>query len=181
MGHWFYGAKISGIPCEYPGSVARFILLQKLETQMNDIAREFWSRMEGAEQKLALIPEDQARKAYRPNGWLRKELLGHLVDSACVNHIRFAYAAANGSYEGPGYDQNAWVTLHGYASVPWAAILDQWRMRNTWLAEMVTNIPQEKLSAMCKVGDNPPMRLDDLIRDYLGHLEHHVEQLMTDS
>jgi hypothetical protein len=144
---------------------------------MNDIAREFWSRIEAAEQKLSSISEEASRKPYRADGWLRKELLGHLVDSACVNHVRFAFAATNGAYEGPSYGQSAWVTLHGYAQVPWAAILDQWRARNTWIAELITNIPSERLSAICKIGDNPPMRLDELIRDYLDHLENHVEQM----
>jgi DinB family protein len=144
---------------------------------MNEIAREFWSRMEAAEQKLSLISEDESRLPYRPEGWLRKELLGHLVDSACVNHVRFVFAATAGSYEGPTYDQNAWVNLHGYARMPWAAILDQWRMRNTWIAETVTNLPVESLGAICKIGSNAPMRLDELIRDYLAHMEHHVIQL----
>jgi DinB superfamily len=147
---------------------------------MNDIAREFWSRMERAEQKLSLLSEVDARKPVRRDGWLRKEVLGHLVDSATVNHVRFAFAATVGGYEGPNYDQNAWVRLNGYAQIPWAAILDQWRTRNTWIAETITNIPQENLGAMCKIGENPPMRLDELIRDYLAHLEHHVEQLMSD-
>jgi hypothetical protein len=145
---------------------------------MNEIAREFWSRMEAAEQKLCLISEEDSRTPYRPDGWLRKELLGHLVDSACVNHVRFVFAATQGSYDGPSYDQNAWVSLQGYSRMPWAAILDQWRMRNTWIAETVTNLPAESLSAVCKIGDNAPMRLDELIRDYLRHLEHHVAQLV---
>lgn len=144
---------------------------------MNDIAREFWGRMEAAEQKLSSISEEDSRKPYRVNGWTRKELLGHLVDSACINHVRFALAATAGSYQGPEFDQRAWVTLHGYSQTPWAAILDQWRTRNTWIAELVTNIPPESLSASCKVGDDPPMRLDEWIRDYLDHLEHHVEQM----
>jgi hypothetical protein len=147
---------------------------------MNDIAREFWSRMEAAEQKLSLLSEADARKPIRRDGWLRKEILGHLVDSACVNHVRFLFAATAGSYEGPTYDQASWVRLNGYAQVPWAAILDQWRARNTWIAETITNIPQESLGAICKIGDDPPMRLDEFIRDYLGHLEHHVSQLMSD-
>ena len=146
---------------------------------MNDLAREFWTRMEAAEQKLSLISDEESRKPYRPGGWLRKEVLGHLVDSACINHVRIVLAATQGFYTGPSYDQNAWVALHAYAQMPWAAIVDQWRARNTWLAEAVTNIAQEKLSAECRIGDNPPMRLDELIRDYLAHLEHHVSQLAT--
>ena len=146
---------------------------------MNDLAREFWMRMEAAEQKLCAIGEMEARMPYRVGGWTRKQVLGHLVDSACVNHVRVAFAATTGAYAGPSYQQDAWVTLHGWSEMPWSAILDQWRARNTWLAEAVTNIPQERLSAPCTIGENPPMRLDDLVRDYLLHLEHHVNQLVA--
>jgi hypothetical protein len=132
---------------------------------INDIAREFWSRMEAADQKLSLLSEEDARKPFRRDGWLRKDILGHLVDSACVNHVRFLVAATTGSYEGSGYDQNACVRLQDYAQVPWPAILDQWRARNTWIAETITNIPQESLGAICRISNNPPMRLDALILD----------------
>ncbi len=96
-----------------------------------------------------------------------------------MNHVRFLFAATSSRYEGPSYDQSACVRLQGYAQMPWAAILDQWRTRNTWMAETVTNIPQTALDVICQVGDDPPMRLDELIRDYLRHLEHHVAQVMS--
>ena len=144
---------------------------------MNDLAREFWSRMEAAEQKLSPVAEDDARKPYRPGGWSRKEILGHLLDSACINHVRFLVAATSGSYEGPSYNQTECVRMQGYARIPWAAILDQWRSRNVWIAEMIANIPQERMAIICKVGNDPPMRLDQLIRDYLRHMEHHVGQI----
>jgi hypothetical protein len=146
---------------------------------MNQLTREFWTRMEASEQKLSLVSEADARQPYRANGWSRKELLGHLVDSACVNHVRIMMAATSGSYRGSSYDQNGCVKLQGYAQTPWAAILDQWRSRNTAIAEMVTNIPEANLSALCTIGENPPMRLDELIRDYLNHLKHHVEQITS--
>ncbi|HEY3929034.1 MAG TPA: DinB family protein [Candidatus Koribacter sp.] len=144
---------------------------------MNDLAREFWARMEAAEQRLSAIGEPEARMPYRLGGWTRKQILGHLVDSACVNHVRVMFAATTGAYTGESYDQSGWVALHGWGEMPWSAILDQWRARNTWLAEALTNIPQDRLGAPCTVGQDPPMRLDDLIRDYLAHLEHHVTQV----
>src|SRR5690242_14478556 len=124
---------------------------------MNDLAREFWSRMEAAEQKLSLVTEDFARKPFRKDGWTRKQILGHLVDSACFNHARILLAATAGSYDGPTYNQTACVDLQGYAATPWAAILDQWRSRNTWMAETITNIPQEDLDAMCRIGADGPI------------------------
>ena len=145
---------------------------------MNPIAREFWSRMDAAEQKLSLVTEAEARQPFRPDGWTRKEILGHLVDSATVNHVRFVFAATQGHYEGPVYSQDGWVALHGYSRMPWPAVLDQWRARYTWMAEMITNMPESSMAAPITLGDHPPVRLDDWIRDCLNHLEHHVTQIV---
>jgi hypothetical protein len=144
---------------------------------MNDIAREFWSRMEAAEQKLSMVSDDEARQPYRPDGWTRKQVLGHLVDSACVNHTRIAFAATQGSFEGPAYDQNAWVTLHAWNEIPWAVIVDQWRSRYTWMAEMITNLPQAALQNPLTIAGYPTVTLGAWIRDCLDHLEHHIHQI----
>ena len=99
------------------------------------------------------------------------------MDSACINHVRIAYAGLQGHYEGPTYDQNAWVNLHGYGNMPWSAVLDQWRARYSWMAEMITNLPQEAMDAKVTLADHDPVRLEDWVRDCLEHLEHHVSQI----
>ena len=148
---------------------------------MNEVARGFWSRMEAAEQKLSLLSEEDSRTSVRPGGWSRKQILGHLVDSACINHVRIAFAATQGHFEGPVYDQDKWVALNAYATVPWSAILDQWRARYTWMAEMVTNLPSSCLGATVTLGDHAPVSLEAWILDCLDHLEHHVQQITTNS
>ena len=146
---------------------------------MNPIAREFWSRMDAAEQKLSLVTEADSRHPFRSNGWTRKEILGHLVDSATVNHVRMVFAATQGHYEGPIYSQDAWVAVHAYSRMPWSAVLDQWRARYTWMAEMITNLPDESMGAVLTLGDHPPVTLEYWIHDCLDHLEHHVAQIVT--
>ena len=146
---------------------------------MNPIAREFWSRMDAAEQKLSLVTEEEARQPLRPDGWSRKQILGHLVDSACINHVRIVFAATMDGYECPKYDQDAWVALHGWDSMPWAAILDQWRARYTWMAEMVTNLPEGALEREFTVTGYPRVTVAAWIRDCVEHLEHHVTQIVA--
>ncbi|WP_049761863.1 DinB family protein [Candidatus Korobacter versatilis] len=135
--------------------------------------------MDAAEQKLSLVSEEDARQPLRPDGWSRKEILGHLVDSACINHVRIVFATTLDGYECPKYDQDAWVVLHGYAQVPWPAILDQWRARYTWMAEMVTNLPDAALDRQFTITGFPPTTIADWINDCLQHLDHHVHQIVT--
>ena len=50
----------------------------------------------------------------RPGGWSHKQELGHLIDSAANNHIRFVLASIDGEFRGQGYAQDKWVEAHGY-------------------------------------------------------------------
>ncbi len=150
---------------------------QNVKTMPKQLGLVFQQRLEQAEAALNAITEQQAAVSFRPGGWLRKDVLGHLLDSAINNHQRFVRAALDGHYEGPGYQQEAWVRLHGYGALSWAALLNSWRDRNAMLARIVERIEEQCLHAQCKVGDHDPVTLEFLIEDYLRHLEHHVCQI----
>jgi hypothetical protein len=48
-----------------------------------------------------------------------KEILGHLIDSAASNHMRFVRGQLVSTLVTPGYDQEAWVALHRYRRLGW--------------------------------------------------------------
>src|ERR1700689_2159450 len=88
---------------------------------------------------LLSITEEQAaeppsrKQAMKPGAWTRKQELGHLLDSAANNHIRFVRAALDGRYDGPGYAQNEWVSLHDWQHVQWNTLIAWWQQHNTLL------------------------------------------------
>jgi hypothetical protein len=88
-------------------------------------------------------------------------------------------AALEGSYEGPSYDGNGWVSIHGYAELPWAALVEHWRAQNDLLARVVERIPEDRWEAPCRVGPEGSMTLAALVKSYLAHLEHHVGQITS--
>jgi hypothetical protein len=53
-----------------------------------------------------------------PDRWSKKEILGHLIDSAANNHQRFVRAQGTPRLEFPGYEQEFWVATQAYASAP---------------------------------------------------------------
>jgi len=129
--------------------------------------------------KLRAIPEaDSGRRAGDRDGWSRKQELGHLIDSAVNNRIRFNVAALEGRYTGPTYDGNGWVDLGGYTEMPWTDIVETWTVLNRALAIGIQRIPKERLSASCKVGDHDPWSLESLIEDYIDHMQHHLEHIL---
>ena len=148
---------------------------------MTKIADQF---IEGcAEIRAALVafPAASADKPYRPGGWTRKQILGHMVDSAANNHQRFVRGALEGHYSGPGYQQDGWVEIHGYAELPWDTLLELWAAAHGMLERVVARIPEERFGAMCVVGEGAPVTLQFLIEDYVVHQRHHLTQILTKS
>jgi hypothetical protein len=109
--------------------------------------------------------------------WVRKEILGHLIDSAVNNHQRAVRAQLASPFVGPGYDQEAWVSLHRYRERPWADLVALWVALNDHLAAVIESLPPEKRQTPCTIGDRPPAPLEWWMQDYLHHLKHHLGQI----
>lgn len=58
-------------------------------------------------------------------------------------------------------------------------ILALWVMLNKQVAEVIANIPEDKLLYLCDIGEEKLVTLEWLIKDYVEHLEHHLEQISS--
>ena len=126
---------------------------------------------------LLQVPEEVVGFPWRNGGWTRKQVLGHMIDSAANNHQRFVRAALDGQYTGPFYAQEGWVAAHGYNEMPWPTLLAWWQTYHEMLKAVVERIPAEKLTAECLVGDDKPVTLQFLVEDYIAHQKHHLAQI----
>jgi len=147
---------------------------------MTELGANFLDRIQMAASELSRVDEDHSLLEARPGGWLRKQELGHLLDSAQNNHQRIVMAAISGRFEGPGYEADPWVTQHGYEAFRWADLGSFWLARNRMLAHLVGRLTDEQLAAEVRVGDGEAVTLKALIEDYLAHLEHHVKQIVAE-
>lgn len=143
------------------------------------LAREFHNHIGEIRAALIALPAACADARFREDGWTGREILGHLLDSASNNRHRFVLATIQGSYTGPGYAQDDWVAVHGYARQPWETLLRWWQAEHELLAALVDAIPEERLQTICIVGDNEPVTLSFLIEDYVAHQRHHLAQLVA--
>ena len=146
-----------------------------------ELAVRFRAELQSMHTTLLSVPVDLADVPWRDGGWTRKEILGHLMDSAANNRQRFVRAATEGSYTGPTYAQQAWVDVHGYKRQPWPVLLGWWETEQQILAAVVTNIPADRLDVSCNVGENAPVPLRFLIEDYLRHHRLHLSQILSTS
>jgi DinB superfamily len=127
---------------------------------------------------LSRISEQEAAAKPSARAWSKKEELGHLIDSAANNHVRFVAASLQPSFHGVGYEQDAWVERHGYNDMPWADIVDFWRRYNHFLVALVRRIPEDRLDTPCVLGDSPAVTLRFLIEDYQLHMQHHIDHIL---
>jgi hypothetical protein len=127
---------------------------------------------------LRALTDEQASRPRAAGKWSAKEELGHLIDSAANNHIRFVCGALEPQFRGPGYAQEEWVKLHGYSAMHWDAIVDFWFGYNRFLTGLVERIPESRLETECLIGTHRPVTLRFLIDDYILHMQHHIDQLL---
>lgn len=151
------------------------------------VAGELRRTVEEATVRLAAVPEAEAERRPAPGKWSRKEIVGHLVDSAANNHQRFVRARFQQDLVFPGYEQDDWVGAQRYQEARWADLVALWRLYNLHLAHVIERIPREVLEkehrrhnldriAWHAVRADEPATLAYFVADYLGHLRHHLAQ-----
>ena len=146
---------------------------------MRDIAQQLKEFIGVIGPQLSKINEDDLALKPSINEWSKKEILGHLIDSAANNHQRFVRAVYQVADQFPTYDQNKWVTIQHYNDIPWSALIAFWVSYNNHLSHVIECIPSEAGSSLCNVGKEEPMPLDFVIKDYLRHLHHHIDDILN--
>lgn len=110
-----------------------------------------------------------------PEKWSKKEIVGHLIDSALNNIQRFIRV----QYENNpaiAYEQDTWVRLNGYQQTDLTSLFDLWLLLNERIMMIIGRIPEDALERTCLV-KGKEYSLEWLISDYIRHLEHHLNQI----
>lgn len=127
---------------------------------------------------LEKIPETDFSYKPSPTQWSKKEILGHLIDSATNNHQRFIRI----QYENEPvifYDQNKWNELSNYQNRNTTLLIQFWKNYNQHLLEIINLVSDENLKRLGSGIDDQKLPMHFYITDYVDHLEHHLKQLVT--
>lgn len=150
--------------------------------RMKGIAQTLLATLENALPLLRQITEAEAAIKPRPEKWSKKEILGHLIDSASNNQHKFVRTMqAEKHLDFVGYAQNFWVESQAYQQADWPAIIATWEHFNRHLAHVIAHTPMEKLDHTISIDGSQPFTLRFIMEDYVEHLMHHLKDVVNSS
>jgi hypothetical protein len=149
---------------------------------------ELSNTIERALPRLLALDDESTSRRSAPGKWSAREIVGHLLDSAANNHQRFVRAQLQDDLIFDGYAQDEWVRAQQYQQADWRELVHLWAAYNRHLARVMAAVPAgvrlrpRARHNLDRIGFRPfatgsPATLDDLMRDYVAHLQHHLAQL----
>lgn len=111
-----------------------------------------------------------------PYKWSKKEILGHLIDSAQNNIRRFIVSQCE---ETPTviYDQDKWVIINNYQHSKTSDLINLWFLLNKQIVSILKNTSYEMAQRNCRTKEAYTIKW--LAEDYVKHLKHHVHQVLN--
>src|ERR1700730_4497651 len=136
---------------------------------MFELSRELIRVVDAAELRLRGVDEAESEKPVLRGGWSRKQVIGHLIDSASNNHQRFVRGMLQEELISPGYDQAGNVRVQAVQQADWLLLISLWASYNRYVAPVIDQIPESKLGTICRIGAGEPVTLAFVAEDYLAH------------
>ena len=110
----------------------------------------------------------------QPGKWSKKEILGHLIDSAQNNIRRFIVA----QYEDSPfikYNQDEWVAISNYQNYSTRDLIDLWILLNKHICSILRNTSPQQQQRLVLTQELHSIAW--LAADYNKHLLHHLHQV----
>lgn len=113
--------------------------------------------------------------------WSKKEILGHLIDSAIYNIQRFTEIQYSElPYIIKAYKQDELVILNDYQNKNNQELYSLWLQLNKHVLHIVKTQTSETLDYQIILANGGLSNLRLLIEDYFDHLHHHLHQINSE-
>ena len=143
---------------------------------MESIVSELSASVEKYLPALRAITAEEFSFKPSPSKWSKKEILGHLIDSAQNNIRRFIVA----QYEDQPkivYNQDKWVAITDYQHYNLPDLIQLWCLLNKHICHVLKNMTNEMTERESKTEELHSIKW--LAQDYIKHLKHHLHQILN--
>jgi hypothetical protein len=150
---------------------------------MKSVAAELKSVVEEYAKKFSKLSDQEFSAKPLPNKWSRKEVIGHLIDSAQNNLRRFIVGQYESTPPKITYEQDFWVNANGYQQMSVTDVIALWKLINERIVAVLTNMPEKNYNRNADTGKMAVQlhTLEFLAEDYVKHLKHHINQVIPNS
>ena len=129
--------------------------------------------------KISSIPEKEFTAKPLPNKWSKKEVLGHLIDSAQNNLRRFICGQYESTPPHIVYQQDFWVSANAYNEARSEHVIQLWNLINHRICDILNTMPKDNYDKSCNTGQLHSLQW--LAEDYVKHMKHHLNQIIPNS
>ncbi|PGS56480.1 DinB family protein [Bacillus sp. AFS041924] len=145
---------------------------------MNNLLNEFSSLIQTVPKIIISLSNTNYKPS--PTKWSKKEILGHLCDSATMNHKRFIdRLSSNDELTLELYKQNSWVEINDYQNnYTIEEILTLWTALNSRFINVLSTISEDQWKLQYKSQNEETVTLSYLFTDYIDHMKHHLNQIL---
>jgi hypothetical protein len=152
-----------------------------MAAEMSDTSNHLRETLDRVLPTLEAVADADASISPAPGKWSKKEILGHLIDSACNNQQKFVRAMAASGTGFAGYEQDFWVGSQNYNEASWQDLIALWRAYNVHIAHIIEHAAPECLPNSITIEDAGTFTLRFIMEDYVEHLKHHLLQILPGS
>ena len=150
--------------------------MKKTIEELDQIIRDY-------ARKISEISESEFSAKPNPTKWSKKEVVGHLIDSAQNNLRRFICGQYESSPPKIVYDQDRWVASNNYIQMDSQEIIELWKLINKRIIAILKQMRSTNYSLNCDTGKDASNlhSLEWLADDYVKHMKHHLNQIIPNS
>ncbi len=129
---------------------------------------------------LKNIDDERFSSKPNPEKWSKQEELGHLIDSAQNNIQRFIRVQYEENVH-IRYNPDNWVAMNDYQNSAKNDLIALWYLLNKQIIAILEKMPADKYEALMSFDVNPANKNTTLFiaEDYVQHLTHHLESIVT--
>ena len=146
---------------------------------MTEIINRLEQLLKSGLEYISKSSESELTQKPNPEKWSKKEIIGHLIDSGINNLQRFTEIQfENKPYKIRKYDQDELVKANDYQSSDLKEIVEFWFSINNRIKKLMKRQTEKTLNYTIELDKGNISDLRFLMKDYVDHLEHHLNQIM---